>query len=125
MSERDTYNRAMSQIPRLDWAVDLSEPPADLIGPRLPACKLTDHRWAVAIEDGHPSLRCLDPCSEERKLWMDTERHGPMCDVVYEFTDGMCMDEIPVTPRIETEHTPSTPAGPAEWDAWLVVEPKK
>lgn len=109
---------------RLRFDLALTEPSPAFIGPRLPPCQLEDHRWALTIEDGHPSLVCLDPCSEERKLGMNTGRHGPMCDVVYEFIDGMHMEgEIPVRPVIETEHTPSTPAGPEEWDAWLVVHP--
>lgn len=55
---------------------------------------------------------------------MDTDQHGPMCDVVHEFTDSMHMEgEIAVRPVIETEHTPSTPDGPSEYDAWLVVHP--
>lgn len=107
----------------MKFALDLSDPPPDFIGPRLPPCRLEDHNWALTIEDQRPSLLCLDPCSEERKVQMDTERHGPMCDVVYEFVDGMYMDEIPVRLKIETEHTPSTPAGPEEWSAWLVVDP--
>jgi hypothetical protein len=108
---------------RFDLALDAPLP--EFIGPRLPPCRLEDHRWSLVIEDGRPSLNCLDACSEERKLGMDTDRHGPMCDVVQEFTDFMHMEgEIIVRPVIETEHTPSTPAGPAEWDAWLVLHPE-
>ena len=96
----------------------------EFIGPRAKPCRLEDHRWSLGIEDGKPTLNCLDPCSEERKDGMDTERHGPMCDVVYEFTDFMWMEgEVTVRPEIKVEHTPSTPAGPAETDAWLVLHP--
>lgn len=111
-------------MPKLKFDLDLSEPLAEFIGPRLPPCQLEHHRWALSIEDGRPSLNCLDPCSEERKTGMDTTRHGPMCDLVYEFTDLMYLEgEIPVTPEIVTEHTPSTPNGPEEWDAYLVLRP--
>lgn len=112
----------MAKLVRFE--LDVTEPPPEFIGPRILPCQLEDHRWALTIEDGRPSLLCLDPCSEERKLTMDYERHGPMCDVVYEFVDQMHMEgEIPVRPQIETEYTPSTPNGPAEYDAWLVVHP--
>lgn len=109
---------------KLNFDLVLTDPPPESIGPRLPPCKLEDHQWELNIEDGQPVLSCLDPCSEERKSGMETHRHGPMCDVVLEFLDGMWLKAaIPVRPVIETEHTPSTPAGPEEWDAWLVLHP--
>jgi hypothetical protein len=108
---------------RIVWDLDLSEPPPEFIGPRLPPCQLEDHRWSLAIEDGRPFLACLDPCSEARKNGMDTQRHGPMCDLVYEFIDSMHMEEVPVTLRIETEYYPGELGGVGETDAWLVARP--
>lgn len=107
----------------LIFALDTHDPPPDFIGPRARPCRLEDHRWTLVIEEGRPSLNCLDPCSEERKAGMDTSHHGPMCDVVYEFIDGMHMEgEIPVVPRIETQYWPGELGGQGETDAWLVVE---
>ena len=96
-------------------------PPQDFIGPRLPACRLEDHAWTLMVEDGRPVLSCENPCTEERKRGMDTERHGPMCEVVHEFVDTMYGPEIPVTLRIETEYYPGELGGQGETDAFLVA----
>lgn len=111
-------------MPKIKFDLDLTDPPPEFVGPRVRPCKLEDHRWTLTVEDGRPSLSCVDPCSEERKAGMDTERHGPMCDVVQEFVENMFLEgAIPVRLEIETEHTPSTPNGPEEWSAWLVAHP--
>lgn len=100
------------------------DPPAPFIGPRQLPCTIEDHAWSLSVEDGQVSLNCLDACSEERKCGMDTDRHGPMCDVTLEFAEFMHMEgEIKVRPEIITDYTPSTPMGPAEYDAYLVVHP--
>jgi hypothetical protein len=114
------------------FELDLSALPPEFIGPRIPACRIEDHRWTLTIEDGRPSLNCVDACSEERKMTMDTDQHSPMCDVVGEFTDFMHMEgEIIVRPVIETSHTPSTtrlrhqPARPSGMRGWFCTQNRR
>jgi hypothetical protein len=110
-------------MPPLKFDLAVWEPEPDLIGPRIPVCTFEDHKWQLMIEDGIAHLECLNTCSEHRKLWMDTERHGPACDLILDWRDTMTMRDIPVTVKIVTDYYPGEFGGQGDCEAWLEVTP--
>ena len=81
------------------------------------------HRWEVEFEGGSFSLKCLDPCPEDKEK--DSERPlGVVCWCRLESEVAeMMTGKLGVSLQIETEHIPSTVNGPEEWSSWAEVSP--
>ena len=97
-------------------------------------CKIEEHEWNIEIDGGGTSI---SPHAKHDRvtrfamnLWANEENTreyyssgrkwylGPACEDGGSVSESFVLD-MRVKVREVSEHTPSTPMGPEEWDYWI------
>ncbi len=110
--------------PKLMFSLDTSEPPPEPMAPEggwhKPDCTFESHSWVLEVEDGRFQVICADPCDA---ALFDPSEPTPRCLHDWEPEDFHTPEPLPVQLVYVDDSTPSTPAGPAEYDFYIEVRP--